>query len=248
MLPKFPTPDAADYSRVCRVLVLPRSTEILSAIASALTMLTDPRAWVEVGTMGQEEASQIIQAALTDYFKDRCMIGTIVPHVMGELPDWMIPADGSIYLRGEYPDLYDLIDPSYRIDAVSFRVPDLRGRTIIGTGNGPLTTDRLLNEEGGTEYHTLTVDEMPAHSHDAQPHSHTDAGHTHGITGVIPNIDIEAPGVPDLAAAGILPFQQTDIGFANIQAETVTIEPTGKGEPHNNMMPYLALNYAIVAR
>ena len=248
MPPPFPTPDAAGYPRTCRVLRLPAVDEILSAVASVLTTLTDPRAWVDRGTMGQEEASQIIQEALTGYLEDRCMIGSIVPHVMGEWPDWMVPADGSILLRVDYPLLYSAIDSSFVVDADSFRVPDLRGRAVIGTGSGPLTTSRLLNEEGGTEWHTLTEAELPAHTHTSPAHGHTDLGHAHSYTGAIPNIDLEAPGVPDLVAAGIAPFQTTGTSSANLTDTAVTIEPTGQGEAHNNMMPYLAVHYGIIAR
>jgi microcystin-dependent protein len=78
----------------------------------------------------------------------------------------------------------------------------------------------LVGDSGGEIEHTLTTAEMPTHSHTYVP--------------PVFNVDIEAPGAPDPIAAGIgLP---TNTGDA------------GGGNPHNNMPPYVALRYCIIAR
>jgi len=77
-----------------------------------------------------------------------------------------------------------------------------------------------IGDTGGEVEHTLTVAEMPSHAHTYVP--------------PVFNVDIEAPGAPDPIAAGIgLPTNTGD---------------TGGGDPHNNMPPFVALRYCIVAR
>ena len=89
------------------------------------------------------------------------LVGVILPHVLGDLSGFsMLPCDGSSYDRADWPLLYDAIDPIYRIDASSFRVPDLRERFPYGQGGG-----LDLDDSGGETEHLLLYAEMPVHEH-----------------------------------------------------------------------------------
>lgn len=74
--------------------------------------------------------------------------------------------DGRILAIAEHPSLYAIIDTTYGGDGrQTFRLPDLRGRTVIGQGYGPGLTPYRVGVRGGREYDTLREQEMPYHSH-----------------------------------------------------------------------------------
>jgi len=155
------------------------------------------------------------------------LIGAILPHVIGDLTGLnLLPCDGAIYPKADYPLLYEKLDPVYIVDADTFRVPDLRDRFPLGAG-----TDFALDDTGGEQNHLLTVDEMPLHSHTNDPHFHTDGA-------AAPTLIAIGAGVPAPSAipsAGIT------------SSESISIHNTGGNEPHNNMPPFLAVHWAIVA-
>jgi len=90
-----------------------------------------------------------------------------------------------------------------------------------------------VNESGGEESHVLTVPELAEHTH-------TDSGHTHSYSPPGASILVVAPGEAPVAAINLIPGS-TGSGSANIQN-------TGDSEPHNNMQPYRALRYGVIAR
>jgi microcystin-dependent protein len=90
----------------------------------------------------------------------RGMIGVVLPYVGSAPPDGCLPCDGTSYLRVDWPELYQKLDPIFIIDGDEFFVPDLRARFLIGAGNG-----RVLGATGGEDTHTLTENEMPSHTH-----------------------------------------------------------------------------------
>jgi microcystin-dependent protein len=95
-----------------------------------------------------------------------------------------------------------------------------QGRTIIGVGEGAGLTRRTLEETGGAETHTLTVSEIPAHNHVANPYIYALR-----VTGSYTAKSIDnTPGEPNLASKG-------------------EIRSAGGGQPHNIMQPFVALLY-----
>jgi len=166
------------------------------------------------------------------YEAKKPMIGMIIPFVTQDPLPNVLPCDGSTYLRVDYPNLYDVLDPFFIVDSDHFNVPDLRGRVVIGVGAGSGLSNRNVGDSGGEEQHTLSTGEIPSHSH-------SDLGHTHSIPLVV--------GLPAQAGVGFSANQtvtiitdSTGFGFANIQN-------TGGGGSHENMQPFYALNYGIVA-
>lgn len=146
------------------------------------------------------------------------IVGYIIAFVTEDPPGNVLPCDGSEYLRADYPQLYEVIDPFFITDADHFIVPDLRGRTVIGTGASPVLSDYDIGDVGGEEEHQLSESEL--------------ASHAHSIGETITTLVLEPGEVPALTPVPIIPAYTGS---------------TGGDSPHNNMQPYYALNYGIVA-
>lgn len=136
--------------------------------------------------------------------------------------------DGQILPINQNQSLYSLLGTTYGGDGrTSFGLPDLRGRTPIhvGASNG---VSHTLGQKSGEETHTLNTTEIPSHDHTLR--ASNDPGNQN------------APGGNVLANAG------TNIYGDAINALTLnpgTVSSTGGNQAHENMQPYLALNYCI---
>ena len=135
---------------------------------------------------------------------------------------------------------------------VGATVPDLRGRTIIGTGTGTGLTARTINATGGAETHTLTTSELSPHAHTMNFFSEVEnAQHTHNVTlAATPSgsLTTVAPSAGSgLIATGANTSSTTsDAQNATHQHKiTGTTDNNGSGSAHNNMQPFYALNYII---
>ena len=139
---------------------------------------------------------------------------------------WMF-CEGQLLPISEYETLFNLIGTTYGGDGQStFALPDLRGRLPIHQGNG-----FTLAETGGVETVTLTVSQIPAHSH---PFLASNSGTT-----------VDSPGGNVLGpittastflyvpAAGTSPMSPNTIGS------------TGGSQPHDNFQPYLCIDFII---
>lgn len=115
----------------------------------------------------------------------------------------------------------------------TFALPDFRGRVAVGTGQGPGLPAVNLGEIAGEWNHTLIITEMPAHNHLANAAT---AANSEDVAGKL----ISKPFV---SATG-----DTVTGFgstANTTLAANTIGISGGSQPHNNMQPYLGMNYLI---
>lgn len=138
--------------------------------------------------------------------------------------------DGSLLAIQTNSALFAILGTTYGGNGVSnFALPDLRGRTPIGMGAGPGLTPRVQGEKAGEENHTLIGPEMPAHNHAV-------------TVGTSPNqasVGRAAGAVP----AGGLFYDSAANASGGLGA--VTCGLTGGNQGHNNMQPYIAMNYII---
>lgn len=142
---------------------------------------------------------------------------------------WMF-CDGTTLPISENETLFQLIGTTYGGDGQStFNLPDLRGRVPIHQGTGASGTTYTMGEMSGVETVTLTTQQMPQHNH-ALTATQT--------AGTQPN-----PGGNILSnSQGPQPYlQENPDGQLNNQA----IQPAGGSQPHENMQPYLGINYII---
>lgn len=237
-------------SFVCRRLRIPNDDIFLANVNGALWSLCETWNWEQVGTVTVEDAVAAAIAMYDEYSRgEACLIGAILPYATSAAPDGTLACDGSEYLREDYPMLYAALDSVYIVDADNFIVPDLRGRAVIGNGEGTDLTPRAVGDADGEESHVLVVAELAAHDHTTQPHSHSNTPHAHSYDHPIPNIDVEGAGVPDPVAVG-QPFFPASTSATSISIDNadVTVDPTGDDEAHNNMQPFHVLRYCIVAR
>lgn len=136
--------------------------------------------------------------------------------------------DGQILPINQNQSLYSLLGTTYGGDGrTSFALPDMRGRTPIhvGSSNG---TDHPQGQKSGEETVTLSAAQMPQH--------------THQLTGSNTAADQQAPENNLLGNNQSNPYT----GFANaVNMGSTTVTNAGGGQVHENMQPYLALNFCI---
>lgn len=171
--------------------------------------------------------------------------GVIVPFAGGpgvtpspgtgqDVPDGWLLCGGAAVSRVAYSGLFTIIGTTYGVGdgSTTFNVPDLRGRVVSGKDNmGGTTASRLtaagsgitgttLGNSGGTETHTLTIAQMPAHGHGKSQAQSTlgtnnDVNYSVPVTGII-------------------------TAYQNFQ-----VDNTGGGGAHQNTQPSIVTNYII---
>lgn len=137
--------------------------------------------------------------------------------------------DGQILPISQNQSLYSLLGTTYGGDGrTSFALPDLRGRTPIHVGRSNGGDFHTLGQKSGEEAHTLAANEMPQHRHLVEV---SNAGTTAVPTGAV------------LANAGSDFFRDDVTLLVNMNSGAVL--NVGGGQAHENMQPYLAVNFCI---
>jgi microcystin-dependent protein len=116
-------------------------------------------------------------------------IGTIIPFAGTGLPSGFLRCNGASYLRNAYDKLFAAIGTTYGLgtstNSTTFNVPDIANRTIVGGATGD--TARAIGSKTGAETATLTIPNLPAHSHTGTAignGSHTHPSSTADLNGV----------------------------------------------------------------
>lgn len=152
---------------------------------------------------------------------------------LGEIKiiSWNFPPKGWAFCNGQLlpinqnQALFSILGTTYGGDGrVNFGLPDLQGRVPIHMGSG-----FTEGERGGETSHTLTISELPAHVHLVQASLGSAT---------------QLPGTNHLLAVPLAPIYHVPDNNA-IPLNPATVTNTGGSQPHNNMMPYLTLNFCI---
>ena len=141
---------------------------------------------------------------------------------------WMF-CEGQTLAISENETLFQLIGTTYGGDGEeTFNLPNLASRVPIHMGTGPDGTTYQLAEMAGTEQETLTVQQIPAHTHPWLA-STADGNNAEPVG-----------GVPAVAQGDLY---TTDFTFVPMNAQAIT--PMGGSQPHENTQPFLCINFIL---
>lgn len=137
--------------------------------------------------------------------------------------------EGQLLPISENETLFQLIGTTYGGDGEStFALPDLRGRLPVHQGNA-IDASYVIGETGGAEMVTLTVNQIPSHTHQMLATAST--GTQASGAGAIP-----------ASGSGVSIYRPAP---ANQAMAADAIQPVGGSQPHENMHPYLCVSYII---
>lgn len=140
--------------------------------------------------------------------------------------------DGQLLPISQNTALFSLLGTTYGGDGKStFGLPNLQGSTPMHPGQGPGLSLHDLGEASGSESVTLLESEIPAHSHSQKANTTT-------ASKSLPTGNSFAKG------ASMIPYQ-APAGAPLVTMAGQAITPAGGDQPHNNMQPYLTLNFCI---
>ena len=141
---------------------------------------------------------------------------------------------GQILPISQYTALFSLLGTNYGGNGTTtFGLPDLRGMVPMGWGQSTSGTSYTLGETGGTNTVTLTTPTVPPHTHDL-----------HAIPRPVTTDTPDPKSALGRQASNNFYKQPTGAAAPQPLAPNI-IQPQGGSQPHNNMMPFMALNFCI---
>lgn len=201
--------------------------------------------------------------------------GAVLTYAGSTAPSGYLLCDGSTFNGDQYPELRDVVGDTYGTHSgTSYYLPNLKGRIPVGRDAAQTEFD-AMGETGGAKTHTLTTTEMPSHTHTQNAHTHTQDAHKHSMYFDSQDAgshrhtyDYENTGsafrgtaAPTANTATVANTATGNTSYAGThnhliagdtfdttatnQNTTATNQNTGGGGAHNNLQPYVVLNYII---
>ena len=160
-------------------------------------------------------------------------VGQIMPVGFPFAPKGWALCNGQLLSIQQNSALFSLVGTAYGGDGrTTFGLPDLRGRAVLGCNYGSIP----LGQIAGAEKITMLVDHLPSHTHTLQ--ASTAAGGGRGTAAPTNNLF----GVNSNPVTSIFyPAGSSEIPLA----VGANVAPSGGNQPHNNMQPFLVINYVI---
>lgn len=152
---------------------------------------------------------------------DALPIGIIMEYPGSNIPSGWLLCDGQAVSRTLYSELFNLLGTTYGSGdgSTTFNIPNLKGKVAVGKDENDTDFD-TLGETGGEKTHTLTENEMPTH--------------THSI------------GKPVSTNSGSNSWLLLDVNKGEYSEQRT--QPSGGGQAHNNLQPYIVQNFIIKAK
>ena len=206
--------------------------------------------WVQTSGVGVEPKTDNLPA------------GSVIMWAALSAPTNWLLCDGSVVARATYPSLYASIGTTYNTGgelSTEFRLPNLKGRVVTGY-DSTQTEFNTMGKTGGAKTHTLTTAEMPSHTHIQNAHTHIQDSHNHtlslwvfnganpGAVGAKYGIAYQVnTGARNDQGGGELSGNYNVATTATNQNTTATNQNTGGDGAHNNLQPYITMQYIIKA-
>jgi microcystin-dependent protein len=181
--------------------------------------------------------------------------GMIMPYAGSSAPTGWLICDGSAVSRTTYSGLFAICGTTYGVGdtTTTFNIPNLKGKTPVGYNSAEGEFD-ALGETGGAKTVTLTTTSMPAHTHTVDPASATTG--SSGLTLTVGSnecLEYESSGshLTIVRPDGYGSDGNVSLGAGSgshthsIDIPSTTSSSAGSDGSHNNLQPYLTLNYII---
>ncbi|MGB5398332.1 MAG: tail fiber protein [Gammaproteobacteria bacterium] len=149
--------------------------------------------------------------------------------------------------------LFSLLGTTYGGDGrTTFGLPDLRGRSPIGAGNGPGLAAYSLGQKGGTENHTLSVGQTPSHNHGVTLNATNERGDSEFPNDVVGDPPVEFRNVlATKARTKIYKVDPPEVGTNStvpMSSKSITQNNMGGNQQFSLRDPYLAVNFIIATQ
>lgn len=169
-------------------------------------------------------------------------IGQIILVGFNFAPRGYATCDGQLIAIAQNTALFSLLGTMYGGNGqTTFALPDLRGRVPIHAGMGPGLSLYTQGQAGGEQSHTLISTEIPAHTHSVTiaPACSTEDATQGSPKNGYPAVANGSGGTPVNA------YGASASPSSNMAGTTAVSAAAGGNQPHNNLQPYLTLNYCI---
>lgn len=173
-------------------------------------------------------------------------LGEIKPFGFGFIPRGYLPCDGRLLSIAQNSALYAILGTQYGGDGrTTFALPNLQGNIALSQGQMPGGSYYSVGEQSGTTNVTLLTSEIPSHNHGLQGASIESVGGLLQVPTASNCYLSNAVAKPSPSStSGVLGRAYSNT-VANAILGPATVGVTGGSQPHNNMMPYLAIYFGI---
>jgi microcystin-dependent protein len=163
---------------------------------------------------------------------DQPFLGCIMMFGFNFAPLGWATCNGQMLSINNYPALFSLLGTTYGGDGIqTFALPNMQGRVATHQGQSPGSPLFSLGQRGGEETVTLNSSHLPIHNHNFNANS------APGDTG--------APANAIFANSGATDREYLTTGVANVNMSHQCMAMSGGSQPHDNMQPFLTINYCI---
>lgn len=143
---------------------------------------------------------------------------------------------GQIISIAQNTALFSLLGTTYGGNGqTTFALPDLRGRVPVGTGQGPGLPSMVAGQQAGVENVTLVTNNIPAHTHPVTPL----------VKVASINATTDEPSGAVLTTSGNNTYAAPAAANGTLAPGTLTLGPTGGGQPFSIRQPYIGINFII---